>query len=159
MTHLSCFLVLLMILLGANCDFRGITRYSDTVLLRKYAILFADSSQIELHQDGVTITSVTIQDDLLKLMVSYGGGCKPHDFQLFAWKGIAKSNPPQAELLLSHDAHNDFCEAYLTRELEFDLVPLKLYLRRNFNLSGTVVLRIYPPGATEPFEPRPVYRL
>ena len=56
------------------------------------------------------------------------GGCAEHSFTLLDTGIATKSIPPQHRLRLVHDGRGDTCEAYLTRELFFDISPLrKLY--------------------------------
>ena len=50
---------------------------------------------------------------------------RAHDFALIALPGFMESSPVAANVLLSHDANNDLCEAWLTEELRFDLSSLK----------------------------------
>ena len=78
-----------------------------------------------------TINQIFINANLLTLNVSYGGGCKEHSFKLYATHGIYFSNPPQANVYLSHNANGDFCEAYITKNIKFDLSPMfpPVYLR------------------------------
>jgi hypothetical protein len=58
--------------------------------------------------------------NLLFLDVSFAGGCEPHTFQL-CYRVDDPSEPTLAGLFLTHDAHGDTCEAYLTESLRFDL--------------------------------------
>ena len=37
---------------------------------------------------------------------------------------------------IRHNANNDMCEAYFTRELRFDLTPLKLEGKKEFVLTA-----------------------
>ena len=76
-------------------------------------------------RDGFDIKSTSLAGDVLSVIVSFGGGCKAHDFKLF-WDGTSlETNPPQVTLVLAHDGHGDTCEAFVTRTLTFDLAPLK----------------------------------
>ena len=98
--------------------------------------------------DDFTINQISINANLLTLNVSYGGGCKEHTFKLFATKGIYESNPPQADVFLSHNGHSDFCEAFITQNIRFNLSPM----------SPPVYLRIHPFRASEPLYPLILYR-
>jgi hypothetical protein len=150
-------ITIFILLFFSNCDLLRLTSFSNNYIVKKSAILFDDSSKIDISTDALNLTKASIRNDLLTLTVGYSGGCKEHEFQLFVWKGIAKSNPPRAELLLSHNGNGDLCEAYITQELKFDLTAFKLHMKKQFNYSGAVILRIYPPGSNEPFKPEPVY--
>jgi len=74
--------------------------------------------------DPFHVVSADFEGDTLVVKVRYGGGCARHDFRVL-WDGsIRKSDPPQLDLLLTHDAHNDPCRALLTRTLRIDMLDL-----------------------------------
>jgi hypothetical protein len=75
--------------------------------------------------DPFQLDRARIEGDLLILDVSHSGGCAAHDFALWTTRAYEKSLPPQHHLVLTHDARGDLCEAYIARELRFDLSPLK----------------------------------
>lgn len=65
--------------------------------------------------------SVWVDGDTLYVNVGYSGGCQEHEFNLY-WHSLwAESDPPQTGVRLIHDSNDDFCEAYLTQTLQFDL--------------------------------------
>jgi hypothetical protein len=84
-----------------------------------------DSLHVEVESDAFTFGRMRIDGDILIVEVSYGGGCEEHDFKLFDTGLATRSIPPQHVLRLEHDAHGDSCEAYITRELYFDLSPFR----------------------------------
>ncbi len=98
-----------------------------------------------VEKDAFRIDSVYVRGDLLHVFVSYGGGCKEHDFQLYSTTGIYLSLPPQGDVYLGHDGHGDMCEAYLSEELIFDLTPLIV------DNGGGMGLRLFQYQASEPF--------
>ena len=74
--------------------------------------------------DPFRLDSAYVDDDWLFMRVSYSGGCRDHELNL--WKLPPNAlNPPPVELALSHDANGDMCEAYITRWLVFSLVPIR----------------------------------
>ncbi len=152
-------LVLFVVILSWSCDLRGLLnsshykRDSNTPI-----ILFDDIDKISISTDHTNIQDAIVEGDLLMLDVVYGGGCEKHEFKLYGWKGITKSNPPQAEIFLSHNANNDVCDALIYNKLTFDLTPLKLHYRKNYHQGGPLVLRIYAAGYSEPFLPLPLYK-
>jgi uncharacterized protein YkuJ len=149
----SCLIILIFGILACQTDsskFSLTGTNKDTV---ESLILFDDIDLITIDGDGAAINSVTLSGDMLILNVSYGGGCEEHKFKLYVSKGLSKSNPPQAEMYLLHNANGDLCEAYLTENLAFNLLPLKENIKQNFNDVDELWLRIYPPGSTDPVEP------
>lgn len=118
------------------------------------SIIMVDNiDSVFTKNDGAAIKDVVIQKDVLKLTVSYTGGCEEHEFRLYATKGLAKSNPPQVSVYLYHNGNNDTCEALPTEYLRFNLTPIKQLL----NYDGPVLLRIYAPNADEPYLPLLLY--
>lgn len=108
--------------------------------------------------DPATIEEVRVEGDRLHLRVTFGGGCRQHDFGLRFERVFLESEPVQSVLRLAHDAHGDPCRALLGRDLEFDLGPLKeLYREAYGSPSGTIDLRVYPPGGSEPHPERVRY--
>ena len=68
---------------------------------------------------------IWINGDTVWLEVSYGGGCADHDFVL-AWDGLfLESFPVQTRLELFHNPNGDMCDAWITEQLRFSLVPLR----------------------------------
>ena len=87
-----------------------------------------------------------LEADTLTLTLSYGGGCRDHDFTLVAAliADEACGLPPVAlDVFLAHDAHDDPCQAYLTESHDFDLTPIKeMYRDACGEAAGAVDLRL-----------------
>jgi hypothetical protein len=88
-------------------------------------LALVDGLGVELESDPYTLGGARVEGDLLVVEVSYGGGCEQHDFTLLDTGIATRSIPPQHFLRLVHAAHGDACEAYITRELRFDISPFK----------------------------------
>ena len=73
------------------------------------------------ESDPFSLNSMTLNDGVLTIEVSHGGGCEEHDYSLLWSGGTTFIDPPQVTAILMHDANSDFCEAYLTNEVEFVL--------------------------------------
>jgi len=95
----------------------------------KNIIIIDDFALIDLKGDPLQINSVSVFGDNLQISVSYSGGCKEHEFGLFAGRAFMKSNPVRSQLILAHNANNDSCEAWITETLSFNLQPLKKYIK------------------------------
>ena len=74
--------------------------------------------------------------DSLFLTVSYSGGCEEHTFAL----GHAETEST-VDLWLTHDAHGDACEAYLTEALAVE-VPVDVAGRPGVYLYTTDTTRL-----------------
>lgn len=98
-------------------------------------------------RDRFEIVKAGFEGDQLVVQVRYSGGCQRHDFRVL-WNGaIRKSDPPQADFLLTHDGHGDPCEALLTETLRIDMLdlpPLVLTLRDGFGFEQELRYRLPP---------------
>jgi hypothetical protein len=96
------------------------------------------------HSDPFLLRSASVNGDVLAVEVSYSGGCRNHEFVLRAPRSFqTMSNSVLLEITLIHDAHDDACEAFLTDQLRFDLLPIKrLYQQTYGRDTGTVFLRL-----------------
>jgi len=75
----------------------------------------------EIKSDTFKLESAVIENDILKITVSYAGGAAEHEFTLY-WSGIStRSMPPQLPMVLKHNANGDQAEAYITTTIEFEL--------------------------------------
>lgn len=77
-------------------------------------------------QDPITITHAEIRGHCLHIKYSHGGGCEKHEYKLFP-QPLFCGTPPVPDLMLqfAHNANGDQCEALLSGELSYDLVPLQ----------------------------------
>ena len=98
----------------------------------------------KLPHDSFVLDSFAINGDCLDLAVHYGGGCKNHEFQLTELPTLSASpSGPLTVLVLSHNANNDMCEAWIGDYASFDLSGLQnpgskstmFILRLNFDGS------------------------
>ncbi len=89
-------------------------------------VVVVEPGQIPAAIDGFTLGDVSIENNTLTVVASYGGGCESHDFRLY-WDGsVLESFPAQAHLTLIHNGNGDACEAFITEELQFDLSEVAL---------------------------------
>lgn len=92
--------------------------------------------------DPYDIEGASIAEDRLLVTVSAGGGCEDHDWTL-CWPdgSFAESEPVQARMEIQHDDHDDPCDAIITEDLDFDLVPLKeAWMAAYGGSSGTIIV-------------------
>ena len=136
---------------GCRCIDPG--RYGDVGEI----IIFDNIDDICLEEDAAEIKAVGFNSGAVCLTVRHSGGCKRHYFRLYGASSFAKSDPPQAEIYLSHDGNGDMCEALVGGDLVFDLGPLEEAYIQAFGGGGPVLLRIHEPGAADPIEPLPLY--
>ena len=93
--------------------------------------------------DSFVLNSAAVSSHVLTLSVSYSGGCRNHEFVLTAAAAFVEADPYQLDLVLTHDANNDRCEAFPTEQLRYDLTPIRELYRGAYGRdSGTVHLRL-----------------
>ena len=72
------------------------------------------------------VLEMTNANDILTLIVQYGGGCEEHDFNAYFSGGWGKSLPPQAAISFEHlNPNNDRCRSIVKDTFEFNLKPLQ----------------------------------
>ena len=77
-----------------------------------------------MPNDPVLIHQISLEDDCLKVRVAFSGGCKNHTFNLVKVEGDEQEEDT-AVLELRHDSDGDFCEAFLTMDIRFNVSSLK----------------------------------
>ncbi|UCH71532.1 MAG: hypothetical protein JSW62_03790 [Thermoplasmatales archaeon] len=93
-------------------------------------------------RDPFTFNTIHLTKDVIRINISYGGGCADHEFSLIA-SSFMESEPVQVNVVLSHEDHDDPCDMWITQEEVFNLVPLKRAWQQAYhNISGTIVMNI-----------------
>lgn len=98
-------------------------------------VLIIDQKIDRYPADALVIKDASIIGDSLTMLVSYSGGCKPHDLKVISNGAMMKSMPPQMNVQVSHDAHEDMCEAMISQDVTVSLEPLKAQAH-----NGVVIL-------------------
>ncbi|MFX0091218.1 MAG: hypothetical protein ACFFBD_05595 [Candidatus Hodarchaeota archaeon] len=112
-------------------------------------IVVSDSDYQNAPRDPYNIKNIKLNFDTLILNITYGGGCREHDFSLITTAVFMESNPVQVNVLLSHNANNDSCLALFTRTMAFNLSPLKEAWQEGYQkTSGTIIIHL--EGLEEP---------
>lgn len=107
-----------------------------------------DSIKRDLVFDALEIQEVIINNDNISINVSYGGGCKIHDFTLIGESRFVETLPVQGDIILSHNSNGDRCEMLRLDTLIFDLIPLKETYLEGFstndgdNKNNSIILRL-----------------
>jgi hypothetical protein len=109
-------------------------------------------------RDPYQIEEAEVLGHSLQTRLSYGGGCVAHDVKVVAWGGWMESFPVQVRLFLSHEDFDDPCDAWITRDFTFDLVPLKLAYQASYGVAEpgktTLVLLLEDPMLASPLGAR-----
>ena len=112
------------------------------------ALAFEDKPALMLEalQDNpdarpFTLLGSRIDGDVAHLTLQYSGGCGDHDVQLQVAQQLLPGQPVVAHTKLIHTS-NDNCDALITREHRFDLLPVKAFYQRQFDqTSGRVAIQ------------------
>ncbi len=141
-----------VVALGCGSD--PVRPEADSVLAGALPVIVDWESRPEdWPQDPLTLRESSLDGPILSLEVEYGGGCEPHDHDLVAWGGWLESFPVQVNVLLTHDAHADPCDALLRRTLPFDLTRLREDYLASYGDGGpapaTIVLRLTVPDGAD----------
>jgi hypothetical protein len=97
-------------------DNNGCTQYTDLYYFNY------DS----LKSDPLSVISMDVVGDCLKMKVSYAGCTRDHPIELgymHPWCGTPPLPPPTFEI--KHDSRGEFCKMLVTNELSFDITPLQ----------------------------------
>ncbi len=74
--------------------------------------------------ESCTIQGASINGNILRITVSYIGGCEEHQFELIGNPNIAKSLPPIRSIELVHKSNGDACKKKIEETLRFNLANL-----------------------------------
>ncbi len=141
MKQLFTYLTLLGVLLGSTLTACSVldnqSSGSSNTTTASAKVLIIDQNTAKYPMDAVMIRDASVIGDSLTMLVAFSGGCKAHDFKVITNGAMMKSMPPQINVLLSHDAHGDMCEALLTQDVTVSLEPLKQQAQ-----SGGIVIHL-----------------
>jgi hypothetical protein len=97
-----------------------------------------------MYRDFAAISQVAIRDNFLSFSVSYGGGCKIHEFWMLGETTLQESMPQGVLFRLSHNANGDMCKALITETMQFDMLKETAY----FGSRSPVLISIAAPQDT-----------
>jgi len=78
-----------------------------------------------LATDPVHMHEAYIDNGCLYFKLSYSGGCSEHTIDLVRVSTDTSGDDTTAYFQVVHDANNDLCEGWITREFRYDISPLK----------------------------------
>jgi hypothetical protein len=98
--------------------------------------------------------NLSVDGDVLSVIVSYGGGCERHYFEM-CWPepSFMESEPVQVNLEIWHGGTPDMCDAYLTETLEFELDLLQQSWKDQYGEGpGTITINLMGDSVDYSFE-------
>ena len=100
-------------------------------------------TQLPAVGDNFQLDTVVIEGDIMRLTIWHSGGCGDHDFELFfSPAAFAESLPVQAVLRFRHTDLGDPCDAWLQREVTFDLRPLAQFYQIMYGTLDCMILHV-----------------
>jgi hypothetical protein len=94
------------------------------------------SNYDSLARDPIYLHEAFVDGDCLQIKISYSGGCKQHTIDLARMHPWTASSSTVPTFEIRHNANNDMCEAYFTKEMRFDLTSLRLEGKKEFVLTA-----------------------
>lgn len=125
---------------GLTSVSNGDVLHDDTPLIGS---VFIGDAGDRFGTDEFALNSATVDGDVLKVNLSYSGGCEAHLFTLVVSETFLESFPVQLPIYIAHNANGDTCEAYPTEEYQFDLTQIKTMYQKAYRVeAGTIILRL-----------------
>ncbi|MES2765275.1 MAG: META domain-containing protein [Bacteroidota bacterium] len=124
---------------------KGTTWNPQDSLTSTQTTLVNDLPTANIPADPFKITQkYPIVNNILNLGVEFGGGCALHEFEMFG-----KVSTGGIELLLTHDANNDLCNALINTEATFDLTKfVEEYKKITGKTNGQITMVMKSTGNT-----------
>lgn len=93
--------------------------------------------QLGTHPDAkpFTLLAARIEADVAILTLQYSGGCGEHNVNLLVDQNLVAGAPVVANTRIEH-LSDDNCDALITREHRFDLLPVRAFFERQFDQSS-----------------------
>ena len=111
--------ILLLTLLSCNSN-RVITIAQLPSGTKLIGILNKDQKP-DLISANFNLLNLSIQEDYLKLNVTYGGGCRSHEFHAY----LKQKSQDTITIGIIHNANDDPCRALLEETIWFDLSTMQ----------------------------------
>lgn len=103
-----------------------------------FAVLVSNEQFVKAPSDQLTINSLVIEGDSLKINFSTSG-CNGDTWKvkLISSVDVLESNPPQRNIKLSLD-NKELCEAFITKDVSFDISALQVDVNQIYlNLANS----------------------
>ena len=119
---------------GVPCEIS----YIEELSCASYVDLYFENYD-SLARDPVYLHEAYLDGDCLYFKVSYSGGCREHTIDLARMHPWTPGNETIASFEIRHNANDDLCKAWFTREFRYDLSDLKEEGIKQFVLTAKLV--------------------
>ena len=121
----------------SSCDMgaAGDITYVEELSCATYVDLYFNNYD-SLARDPVYIHEAFMDGNCLQIKLSYSGGCQEHTIDLARMHPWTASSSTVPTFEIRHNANDDLCEAYFTKELRYDLSSLKQEGKTEFVLTA-----------------------
>ena len=92
----------------------------------------AQIGDVMQESDQVTVTSATLDGNILSLDIEYSGGCEDHSYELVGSAAVMKSLPAKRAIKLIHNSNGDSCREFISETIKFDIQSLA-YVQKTGN--------------------------
>ena len=106
-------------------------------------VQFSELNPAQLQKDAFELNNININSDILTVNLSRSGGCVEHEYILYMNPVFKESNPVQADLYLYHNGFNDYCDAWITDSINFDLTPIAELYKAYYGEYDNIILNVY----------------
>jgi hypothetical protein len=116
---------------GLACD----VKYIEELSCAPYVDLYFHNYD-SLARDPIYMQEAFVDGDCLYIKLSYSGGCEEHTLDLARMHPWYAGSTEIPTFEIRHNANGDLCEAFFTKELRYNLTPLKLEGKTEFVLTA-----------------------
>lgn len=123
-----------------GCD-HGIAskiEYAEELAGAQYIDLYTENYD-SLARNPIYLHEAFVDEDCLYFKISYSGGCLEQTTDLARMHPGMSSSTDVPIFEICHNANNDLCESYFTKEFRYDLTPLKLEGKKELILKAKLV--------------------
>jgi hypothetical protein len=132
-----------LLILFCNC--RGKKAIADNAQQSVKTLIVDQKFSSRDHNTAVSIIHGEMtEQNILKIVFSYSGGCLEHSFDLYTHGAMVKTLPPKFNLFLVNHQREDACRQMIEDSLFFDisLLPLNQYEQAIGIINNKFELRI-----------------
>jgi hypothetical protein len=118
------FLFYLVLLVSVSCRSHNKDNVTSRLTLTRSSTEYARALHNGTNGDPFVLKDFSVKNDSAYLTVSYGGGCREHQFDVIWSEKFYKTNPPETGMIITHNANGDNCKSLITETFAFNIAEL-----------------------------------